>query len=264
MIDIFLKTNTPILDIASALSGFDSQCVLVRNGGPTEVWERGENGWIQTGYIGFNVLCPDHIELVAYTVSFDGGSSELVGDGLVLQLTDEEAVAFLAYMERFQYQLEDAIGCSIDVSGRSCALACFPLGEFKTMVDRNAIWGPKVVDWVIQAQKAGADEVGLVISNAKTNINDDKLKAAGAGCASAEELLDHLNSGAVDMDFFSHGEEFEFLGVKLTYMSESDEHSCTETAYLYGNDMTFKRDGIMEISYGSWTSTNWVGEWTAE
>ena len=169
MIDAFLKTNTPILDIASALSGFDSQRVLVRNGGPTEVWERGENGWTlgQPGFTGFNVLCPDHIELVAYTAAFGGGSSELVGDGLALSLTYDEAVAFLAYMERFQYQLEDAIGCSINVSGRSCALACFPLGEFKTMVDRTAIWGPKVMDWVIQAQKAGADEVGLVISNAK-------------------------------------------------------------------------------------------------
>lgn len=169
MIDVFLKTNTPILDMVSALSGFDSQCVQVRNGGPTEVWERGEKGWAQCqqAYMGFNMLCHEHIELIAYTVAFGGGSSELVNDGMVLPFTDKEAVAFLAYMEQFQYQLEDAIGCSISVSGRSCALASFPLSEFKVMVDKTAIWGPKVVDWVIQAQKAGADEVGLVISNTK-------------------------------------------------------------------------------------------------
>lgn len=169
MIDVFLKTNTPIVDVASALSGFDSQRVLVRNGGPTEVWERSENGWAmgKLGFTGFNVLCPDYIELVAYTVAFGGGYSEPVGDGMGLPLNDDEAVAFLAYMERFQYQLEDAIGCSINVSGRSCALACIPLGEFKTMVDKTAVWGPKVMAWVIEVQKSGADEVGLVISNSK-------------------------------------------------------------------------------------------------
>lgn len=168
MIDVFLKTNTPIGvgDIATALSGFDAKCVQVRNGGPTEIWERGEKGWArQSDFFGFNVLCPELIELVAYTVAFGGGFSDLVGDGMVLRLTDEEALAFLAHMERYKYQLEDAIGCSVNVSGRSCASANLPLSEFKTMVDKNAVWGPKVVDWVTQAQKAGADEVGLVISN---------------------------------------------------------------------------------------------------
>jgi hypothetical protein len=66
------------------------------------------------------------------------------------------------------YQLEDAIGCSIDVQGRICALACFSLYDFKTIVDKDASWGPKVVEWVIRAQKAGADEVGLVISHARS------------------------------------------------------------------------------------------------
>lgn len=170
MIDAFLRTNTPIQDIPSALSGFDSHCVQVRNGGPTEVWERGPNGWARRkpGLTIFDNLCHEHMELIAYTVAFGGGFSETVGNGMPLPFTDEEAAALLAHMERYQYQLEDSIGCSIDVHGRTCALACFSLCEFKTMVDKDACWGSKVVDWVIRAQKAGADEVGLVISHSRS------------------------------------------------------------------------------------------------
>lgn len=167
MIDVFIKTNTPISDIPTALSGFDSKRVQVRNGGATEVWERSDQGWSkdQSGFTLFNQLCPDLFELVAYSAVFGGGYSELIGDGMVLSFANEEAGSLLAYLERYQYQLEDAIGCSINAAGRSCALACFPLGTFKAMVDKEASWGGKVVDWVINVQKAGADEVGLVISH---------------------------------------------------------------------------------------------------
>lgn len=107
------------------------------------------------------------MELVAYTVAFGGGFSDCVSDGMALLLSEGEAAALLTHMERYQYQLEDAIGCSINVKGRSCALACFSLSEFKKMVDREASWGPKVIAWVKQVQAAGADEVGLVIAHAR-------------------------------------------------------------------------------------------------
>lgn len=170
MIDVFLNTNTPIKDIPRALRGFESSCVMVRNGGPTEIWQEGPSGWAkrEPGLTLYDDLSHEHIELVAYTVDFGGCMSDLVGDGMPLLLTSEEASEWLQHMRRYQYQLEDAIGCSINVkSGPLCALAAFPLGEFKTMVDENASWGGKVVDWVLKAQRAGADEVGIVISHTK-------------------------------------------------------------------------------------------------
>ncbi|MGO1602821.1 MULTISPECIES: hypothetical protein [unclassified Halomonas] len=100
-------------------------------------------------------------------------------------LFPEEAAAFLTHMERYQYQLEGAIGCSINVhSGRSCALACFSLCEFKTMVDKDASWGPKVVDWVMQTQKAGADEAGLVIPH---STRKERQRVADRLCCPAKE-----------------------------------------------------------------------------
>lgn len=141
---------------------------MVRNGGPTEVWERGPNGWAKRtpGLTLYEHLSHEHVQLIAYTVDFGGCMSDLVGDGMSMMLTREEAAEWLQHMKRYQYQLEDAIGCSINVeSGRLCALASFPLGEFKTMVDKNASWGGKVADWVLQCQKAGADEVGIAISH---------------------------------------------------------------------------------------------------
>lgn len=169
MIDVFLKTNTPIQDIPSALSGFQSRRVQVRNGGTTETWEKTSSGWRKQPRIGcYEDLCPDHIELIAYTVVFGGGYGEAINDCISLTLPENEAVAWLRHMESYKYDLEDAIGCSINVgSGRHCALAIFALGEFKTMVDRDAIWGARVVDWFNRAKIAGADEVGIAISHKK-------------------------------------------------------------------------------------------------
>lgn len=169
MIDVFLKTNTVIKDIPSALSGFDCQCVQVRNGGATETWKKSSSGWRKQPRIGcYEDLCPDHIELIAYTVVFGGGYGEAIDDCMSLTLHKDEADAWLRHMERYKYDLEDAIGCSIYAnSGRNCALAIFALGKFKTMVNVDAIWGPRIVEWFNLAKIAGADEVGIAISHEK-------------------------------------------------------------------------------------------------
>lgn len=169
MINVFLKTNTKIKDIPSALSGFDCQYVQVRNGGATEVWEKSSSGWRKQPGIGrYEDLCPDHIEFIAYTVIFGGGYGEAIDDCVSLTLQKDEAVAWLQHMERYKYNLEDAIGCSINVeSGHHCALAILSLGKFKTMVDVDAIWGTRVVEWFNRAKIAGADEVGVAISHKK-------------------------------------------------------------------------------------------------
>lgn len=168
MIDVFLETNTAIQDIPAALSGFDVGRIQVRNAGPTEIWERNQGGgWAksQVRNTTFEQLSHEHIELGAWTVAFGGGFSEVVADGLPLLLTENEAIAFLEHFARYQYQLEDAIGCSVNnVDGRACALACFSVREFKAMVDRNSKWGSKIADWVIKSQKCGMDEVGIVIA----------------------------------------------------------------------------------------------------
>ncbi|MBK2341707.1 hypothetical protein IBE33_09310 [Francisella philomiragia] len=171
MIDVFLTVNTPIKDVKSALNGFDSNCIQVRNGGDTEIWKRGTNGWEieqQPGSTFFDKLCDEHIELVAYTLAFGGGFSDEI-EGTTLSFTNEESIDFFTHMRKYQYRLEDSIGCSIISSGRSCALSCLYLGEFKRMIDKKASWSQKVIDWVIKVQKLGADEVGIIIPHAKNH-----------------------------------------------------------------------------------------------
>lgn len=167
MIDVFVKVNTPMKDVPAMLDGMDASCVMVRNGGPTEVWEKQGGEWQsrEPGMTRYDALASDIVELVAYDVTFGGGFSELVGDGMGLRLSKDEADAFITDMKKYHYRVEDAIGCSVNVDGRSCALACFPLGEFKTMVDLKAPWGSPVADWINHVKKAGADEVGIVISH---------------------------------------------------------------------------------------------------
>lgn len=168
-VDVFLKTNTPIQDVPAALRGFDCQRVQVRNGGTTETWERGAGGWRKQPRIGcYEDLCSDCVEFSAYTVAFGGGGDPIDGDGMLLSLSEDEATDWLRHMERYKFRLEDAIPCSIQTaSGHHCALAVFPLGEFKTMVEPDAIWGPRVIDWVRRLRSAGADEVSVAISYKK-------------------------------------------------------------------------------------------------
>lgn len=171
MIDVFLRTNTPITDIPKALSGFDCQRVLVRNGGPTEIWQRTPEGWArdQPGITVYEDLSHDHIELAAYRAG--AGGSAPVEDIPTLLLEGADASEWLAYMERYRYSLEDAIGCNVDVELQdktiTCAAALFPLSEFKSFHRAPAIpkeLARKILDWVEHALAAGADQIDAVIA----------------------------------------------------------------------------------------------------
>lgn len=170
MIDVFLRTNTRITDIPKALAGFDCSRICVRNGGPTEIWQRTEEGWQKDtpGMTLFEDLTSDYIDLIAYRYERVGYISDLVGDGMVLHLDDTEAAEWLAAMEPRRYTIEDAIGCSVNVehAGQSyvCAFPTFAVSDFKNLTDPATVLGRKILDWVNQIIAAGADQVGMSIS----------------------------------------------------------------------------------------------------
>lgn len=170
MIDVFLFANTPITNVQAALAGFDCKRVMVRNGGPTEVWQRTPAGWQQDtpGMTLFDDLKADYIGFVAYRYERAGFISGLVGDGMVMPLTGDEAAEWLAVMEPHRYAIEDAIGCSVNVEtgGKSyvCAAPIFAISDFKEITDPSTALGVKILVWVKQIQDAGADQVGMSIS----------------------------------------------------------------------------------------------------
>lgn len=169
MIDIFIKTNTPIDDIPKALSGFaDGSRVQVRNGGPTEVWVYTTNGWIKDrpGITLYEDLSADHIELFGYVTKW--GLTEPIS-APPLRLAEDEAKEWLASMERRQYLLEDGVGCSVnvDVDGRivTCAVATFALSEFKQhVIQPGTELNNKILIWVDGILKAGADAIDVCIA----------------------------------------------------------------------------------------------------
>lgn len=172
MIDAFLRTNTPITDIPKALSGFDCNCVLVRNDGPTEIWHRTDEGWerSQPGMTLYEDLRPDYIDLCAYRSEW--AASDLVEGGMPLVLEHGEAQEWLAAMERNRYALEDAIGCTVAVEHEGqeiiCASALFALSEFKSLSKPSTALDKKILAWVDRALAAGADQVGVAIAIAST------------------------------------------------------------------------------------------------
>lgn len=92
-------------------------------------------------------------------------------------------------------------------------------------------------------------------------MNRKKNKAQRAKAEiTADKLNNYFSRGDVFFDP-SNGDEVTILGNKMLYTEESDVHSDSVKAYLYGENVTFEREGIKEISYGNWVSTHWVGEW---
>ena len=177
MIDVFLRTNTPIADVKAALSGFDCNCVLVRNGGPTELWERSPDGWKKgaAGMTLYEDLTPTFIGFSGYRYERPGCLSDLVKkpgcyDGMPLDLDSVEAEEWLASMAwpGHRYALEDAIDCSINVEHEGevieCAAPTFALSDFKNLLDPDTPLGQKLLAWVDQILQAGADQVGAAIS----------------------------------------------------------------------------------------------------
>ena len=170
MIDVFLRTNTPIAGIPAALAGFDCERICVRNGGPTEVWQRTPDGWIkdQPGMTLYDDLVPAYIDLSAFRYDRATVTSGVVSDGLTLRLSDVEASEWLAAMEEHRYAIEDAIGCSVNVdnAGRTidCAAALFAVSDFKNITDPAIPLGKKLLAWVDRIVARGADQVGIAIS----------------------------------------------------------------------------------------------------
>lgn len=171
MIDVFIRTNTPIHDVREAFSGFDCNRVCVRNGGPTELWQRTADGWHRDnpGMTLYEDLCAVFIGFDAYLLN--GVISAPVDDGMLLNLDRGDATEWLASMERHRYALEDAIGCSIGVEheGRviECASATFGLSEFKALVESSTPLGKRLLEWVDHALAAGADQVSVSIAKAR-------------------------------------------------------------------------------------------------
>lgn len=169
MIDVFIKTNTPIDYIPKALSGLaEGSRVQVRNGGPTEVWAHTTKGWVkdQPGMTLYEDLSADHIELWGYVTKW--GLTEPI-NAPSLRLTEDEAEEWLASMERRRYLLEDGIGCSVnvDVDGRivKCSVATFALSEFKQYaIEPGTKLNDKILVWADGMLKAGADAIDVCIA----------------------------------------------------------------------------------------------------
>lgn len=197
MIDVFLQTNTRIADVRAVLAGFDCQRVLVRNDGPTEVWKRTTAGWEQEspGMTLFEDLTPEYIDLVAYNFKRPGSCSELVGDGMVLVLSDDEAAEWLATAAPHRYVIEDAIGCTVNVVGKDfvCAAPTFAISEFKRITDVETALGRKILAWIGQVQAAGADQVGMSISKKKdeSGFKDELDVPWGKWLSELQEILGH-------------------------------------------------------------------------
>ena len=51
------------------------------------------------------------------------------------------------------------------------------------------------------------------------------------------------------------------LGVALFYSEDSESGDNDVVGYLRTENLSFKREGIKEISYGNWVDTNWVSSW---
>ena len=76
------------------------------------------------------------------------------------------------------------------------------------------------------------------------------------------EILEYLNANELTFELMSDGEEFEVCGVSLVGHIDEDSYSEDVVASLTGDDgFYFKREGLKEISYGNWVSTNWLAEW---
>lgn len=68
------------------------------------------------------------------------------------------------------------------------------------------------------------------------------------------KILEILNNEFSDdiMD-----DTIEIDGLKFSYSEESSHHSDKVTSALYGEDISFEREGRKEVSYERWVDTHW-------
>lgn len=169
MIDVFLRSNTLIPDIRKALGGLDCNCVLVRNGGPTEIWQRMADGWERDttpGMTFFEDLLPSYLYFSAFRSEAGGVGNHQVDEVMSLPLSCDEAREWLASMDPHRYALEDALACTVSVAGveNACVVALFSMAEFKSMTRPSTLLAQKILEWVDRALAAGADRICAVIS----------------------------------------------------------------------------------------------------
>jgi hypothetical protein len=172
MIDVFIKTNSPIKDVQTSLSGFAvGTLVQVRNGGATELWNCTPAGGekVDQGMSIFEKLLPEHIEFFGY-VNFYGYTEPV--NAVSLKLTQNESKEWLTSMERHRYLIEDGIGCSVDmkINDRTvtCAVATFALSTFKQhVISPGTELNNKILAWAGEMLKAGADAIEVCIPLSK-------------------------------------------------------------------------------------------------
>jgi hypothetical protein len=169
MIDVFINTQAPITDVPAFLAGLGDQRVKLRDGGPTQVWERHAGTWQRDerpGLTLFEDLCPQRIEFTAYRL--DGVMADLVQDGMTLGLEDAEAADWFGLAESHRYKIEDGIGCSCNADHKGgvieMAMAELDPVDFVNIVDPDSDLGRKVADWARDAVAAGANRLTAFIS----------------------------------------------------------------------------------------------------
>lgn len=173
LIDVFLKTNARIEDIPAALSGFTCQRILVRNGGPSQLWQRNGDAWQQTepGMTLYEQLTSEYISFYAYTLDRANNSSTLVdGDINIISvlLSAPESEAWLESMLKHRYLLEDRIDSTVNaiVNKKTivCGTASFSILDFKNTLDIESKLGHRLLEWVNRIVPLGADQVVICIS----------------------------------------------------------------------------------------------------
>ena len=182
MITMWLRSMAPIPHVPTALAGFpDGSRVIVRDGGPTQLWTSGPYGWRreEPGMTLFDDLEPSHVSFDAYYFSRASVTNMMVRDAATLRLDEPDAAAWLDAMEPHRYTIEDAIGCTIDVDATldghpeaqdsiypdfiECVLASFPTSQMKSMTDPKDPVGARLLAWIDQVAPLGADEISVTI-----------------------------------------------------------------------------------------------------
>lgn len=166
MIDVFLHSNHRIEDIGAFIAGLPCTRVQVRDGGPTQVWERVNGRWKKAlpGMTLFEDLTPELIEFCAYRYSVANVTDcPVEGDERQIRLSPQDAAIWLELVGNRRYVIEDGIGCSVDVPDgdgfRECACCGIGVRDFKDIADPATDLGRRLQEWCEKAVAAGADQV---------------------------------------------------------------------------------------------------------
>lgn len=166
MIDVFLHSNHRIENVEAFIAGLPCSRVMVRDGGPTEVWERVNGMWKKAlpGMTLFEDLTSELIEFCAYRYSPANVTDyPIEGDEGRIRLSAQDAALWLELVGNRRYVIEDGIGCSVDVSDgdgfRECACGGIGVRDFKDIADPATDLGRRLQEWCEKAIAAGADQI---------------------------------------------------------------------------------------------------------